>query len=197
MTGSGNINADTSTTPPERGPAATSIWAVARAAGVSHQTVSRVINGKPHVRAETRALVLATIEELGFTPNRAAQALAGGPVRAVTVLTADTAAYGYAAALRGIEEARAPPGSPSESAFWNRTPRASRRTSSSGSAGRAAIVIAFESAGARALRPLPQDFPWGSASWSARPPGTSTAGRRFLIERPRGRLRVRRATSSA
>ena len=160
MTGSGNINADTSTTPPERGPAATSIWAVARAAGVSHQTVSRVINGKPHVRPETRALVLATIEELGFTPNRAAQALAGGPVRAVTVLTADTAAYGYAAALRGIEEAaRAARFTVGISVLEPDAARQPQDVIERLSAGRAAIVIAFESAGVRALAALPRDFP--------------------------------------
>ena len=160
MTGSGNINTDTSTTPPERGQAATSIWEVARAAGVSHQTVSRVINGKPHVRPETRALVLATIEELGFTPNRAAQALAGGPVRAVTVLTADTAAYGYAAALRGIEEAaRAARFTVGISVLEPEAARQPQDVIERLSAGRAAIVIAFEAAGVRALDALPENLP--------------------------------------
>ena len=159
MTGSGNISTGTST-PPDRGPAATSIWAVARAAGVSHQTVSRVINGKPHVKAETRALVLATIEELRFTPNRAAQALAGGPVRSVTVLTADTAAYGYASALRGIEEAARTVGFTvgisvlEPDAVLDRHEVVERL-----SGGRAAIVIAFEAAGVRALAALPADYP--------------------------------------
>ena len=56
----------------------TSIWDIARIAGVSHQTVSRVINGKPHVKASTRELVLRTIDELGYTPSKTARALAGG-----------------------------------------------------------------------------------------------------------------------
>lgn len=78
---------------------------VARAAGVSHQTVSNVINGNQNVKASTRQAVLDAIDALGFRPNRAAQALAGGPVRSVTVLTSNTRRYGFAAALEGVEEA--------------------------------------------------------------------------------------------
>ena len=48
---------------------------VAREAGVSYQTVSRVINSDMHVSAVTRARVLKTIETLGYRPNRAAQIL--------------------------------------------------------------------------------------------------------------------------
>ncbi|MGC8628054.1 MAG: LacI family DNA-binding transcriptional regulator [Acidimicrobiales bacterium] len=84
---------------------AVSIRDVARAAGVSYQTVSRVINESPSVRPSTRQLVLETIAALGFRPNRAARALAGGPIQAVTVLTANTRLYGPSAALEGIEEA--------------------------------------------------------------------------------------------
>jgi DNA-binding LacI/PurR family transcriptional regulator len=154
------VTTEASTPQPDRGPVATSIWAVARAAGVSHQTVSRVINGKPHVRAETRALVLATIEELGFTPNRAAQALAGGPVRSVTVLTADTAAYGYASALRGIEEAaRAAGFTVGISVLEPDAAMTQHDVVERLSAGRAAIVIAFEASGVRALAALPRDYP--------------------------------------
>jgi DNA-binding LacI/PurR family transcriptional regulator len=81
-----------------------SIRDVAAAAGVSYQTVSRVINGHPNVRESTRQLVAAAIDDLRFRPNRAARALAGGPVQSVTVLTPDTTQYGYTAALQGIEE---------------------------------------------------------------------------------------------
>lgn len=48
---------------------------VAREAGVSYQTVSRVINNDTHVSDATRARVLKTIEALGYRPNRAAQIL--------------------------------------------------------------------------------------------------------------------------
>jgi DNA-binding LacI/PurR family transcriptional regulator len=78
----------------ERGSRSVSIRDVAAAAGVSYQTVSRVINSHPSVRESTRELVLATIDDLGFRPNRAARALAGGPVQSVTVLTPNTTLYG-------------------------------------------------------------------------------------------------------
>src|SRR6202050_1042121 len=89
----------------ERRVRAASIRDVAAAAGVSYQTVSRVINGHPSVRGSTREVVLAAIEELGFRPNRAARVLRGGLARTVTVLTPNTTLYGYQAALQGIEEA--------------------------------------------------------------------------------------------
>ena len=49
---------------------------VAQHAGVSHQTVSRVLNDSPLVRADTRERVLAAIEELGYRRNMAARLLA-------------------------------------------------------------------------------------------------------------------------
>ena len=49
---------------------------VAQLAGVSHQTVSRVINGHPHVRVETRERVLEAMEKLGYRRNLTARALA-------------------------------------------------------------------------------------------------------------------------
>ena len=78
---------------------------VATAAGVAHQTVSRVVNGSPRGKRDTRERVLRVIEELGCKPNRLARAPAGGVVSSVTVLTSDTTLYGASLALRGIEEA--------------------------------------------------------------------------------------------
>src|ERR1039457_512657 len=75
---------------------------------ISYQTVSRVINGHPSVRESTRELVLATIDDLGFRPNRAARALAGGPVQSVTILTPNTTLYGHRSALQGLEEGARP-----------------------------------------------------------------------------------------
>jgi hypothetical protein len=49
---------------------------VARVAGVSQKTVSRVVNGSANVREDVRLKVLSAIEELGFRPNAAARALA-------------------------------------------------------------------------------------------------------------------------
>jgi DNA-binding LacI/PurR family transcriptional regulator len=54
---------------------------VARLAGVSHQTVSRVVNGTAGVHADTRARVLEAIERLGYEPDEAASRLARRPRR--------------------------------------------------------------------------------------------------------------------
>jgi DNA-binding LacI/PurR family transcriptional regulator len=78
---------------------------VGRLAGVSHQTVSRVINGSPHVRPETRARVLAAMEELGYRPNPVARALVTGRSRMLGVVSFDTTLYGPASTLFGIERA--------------------------------------------------------------------------------------------
>jgi DNA-binding LacI/PurR family transcriptional regulator len=87
-----------------------SIFDVAKRAGVSHQTVSRVINDAPMVADATRARVKAAIAELGYRPNRSARTLAGGVVRSVTVFTFDTSLYGTAETLRGIEDGAAAAG---------------------------------------------------------------------------------------
>src|SRR5438477_4056638 len=78
---------------------------VARLAGVSHQTVSRVINGSPHVRAETRERVLAAMSELGYRPNSVARALVTGRSNMLGVVSFDTTLYGPASTLLGIERA--------------------------------------------------------------------------------------------
>jgi LacI family transcriptional regulator len=57
--------------------ASITITEVARAAGVSIKTVSRVLNREPYVRHETRERVLKAVETLKYTPNAAARALAG------------------------------------------------------------------------------------------------------------------------
>src|SRR5918911_4037800 len=91
--------------PRARRQAAPSIRDVAAAAGVSYQTVSRVLNGSSNVRPETRQRVKDSIARLGYRPSRAARALVAGRDRAVTVVTADTMLYGHASTLQGIEEA--------------------------------------------------------------------------------------------
>src|ERR1700742_2982072 len=81
------------------------MYDVARLAGVSHQTVSRVINGSAHVRAETRARVLAAMEKLDYRPNSVARALVTGRSRTLGVVTFDTTLYGPASTLVGVERA--------------------------------------------------------------------------------------------
>jgi len=93
----------TAETPTTRAP---SIRDVARAAGVSHQTVSRVLNDSPNLRPETRARVLEVIDELGYRPNQAARALVTSRSGMIGVLVATrAAAYGVQTILYEIEDA--------------------------------------------------------------------------------------------
>jgi DNA-binding LacI/PurR family transcriptional regulator len=78
---------------------------VARLAGVSHQTVSRVLNGHPNVREQTRLRVRAAITELGYRPNTAARALATGRSRVIGVVAQNSTLYGPAATLDAITAA--------------------------------------------------------------------------------------------
>ena len=78
---------------------------VAAHAGVSHITVSRVINDDSRVRPETRARVVAALQELGYQPNNAARALVTGRSQTIGVICYNTALYGPAAALLGLEQA--------------------------------------------------------------------------------------------
>ena len=78
---------------------------VGRLAGVSHQTVSRVINGSRHVSPATRDRVLAAMDQLGYRPNSIARALATGRTRTLGVVSFDTTLYGPASTLFGIERA--------------------------------------------------------------------------------------------
>jgi LacI family transcriptional regulator len=65
---------------------------VARRAGVSPMTVSRVVNGESNVRRETRELVNAAIGELNYAPNQAARSLAGAAQIRVGLLYANPSA---------------------------------------------------------------------------------------------------------
>ncbi|MFG1698928.1 LacI family DNA-binding transcriptional regulator [Nonomuraea sp. NPDC049309] len=78
---------------------------VAREAGVSHQTVSRVLNDHPNVRPDTRARVEAAINRLGYRRNLAARALVTKRSRTLGVVSFDTTLYGPASTIYGIEQA--------------------------------------------------------------------------------------------
>ena len=78
---------------------------VARLAGVSHQTVSRVINGSDHVREETRERVMVAMRQLDYRPNSVARALVTGRSKTFGVVSLDTTLYGPASTLFGIEQA--------------------------------------------------------------------------------------------
>jgi DNA-binding LacI/PurR family transcriptional regulator len=78
---------------------------VAKLAGVSHQTVSRVINGSDQVREETRERVLAAMRMLDYRPNPVARALVTGRSKTIGVVSFDTTLHGPASTLFGIERA--------------------------------------------------------------------------------------------
>lgn len=85
-----------------RGP---TIADVARLAGVSVPTVSRVLNDVAHVRPEKRERVLEAIAALHYRPSAAARTLASRQSRTIAIVAGDTMQYGYAATIRGIEVA--------------------------------------------------------------------------------------------
>jgi DNA-binding LacI/PurR family transcriptional regulator len=78
---------------------------VARLAGVSQKTVSRVVNDSPNVRAEVRERVRQAIADLGYRPNAAARALVTRRTRVLGIITPGTALYGPSAQLFGLERA--------------------------------------------------------------------------------------------
>jgi DNA-binding LacI/PurR family transcriptional regulator len=83
---------------------------VARLAGVSHQTVSRVLNGHPNVREQTRLRVRAAIAQLGYRPNKAARALVTGKSQLIGVIAQNSSLYGPSSLLGAFESAAAEAG---------------------------------------------------------------------------------------
>jgi DNA-binding LacI/PurR family transcriptional regulator len=83
---------------------------VARLAGVSHQTVSRVLNDHPNVKEQTRLRVRAAIAELGYRPNRAARALVTGRSQLIGIVAQNSTLYGPASMLAAFEQAAAEAG---------------------------------------------------------------------------------------
>ena len=80
---------------------------VARQAGVSHQTVSRVINESADVLPETRALVEEAIKELGYRPSAIARSMARGQTHTLACISPNLTDYTFASVIEGAEtEAR-------------------------------------------------------------------------------------------
>ncbi|WP_285114039.1 LacI family DNA-binding transcriptional regulator [Leifsonia sp. fls2-241-R2A-40a] len=87
-------------------PRAASMRDVAALAGVSHQTVSRVINGHPSIRDSTRQRVRDAMVQLHYRPNRAARALVTARSRTIGVLSTSAAAlYGPVSSINAIQDA--------------------------------------------------------------------------------------------
>ncbi len=75
-------------------PRAANIFDVARLAGVSHQTVSRVLNDLPNVRPATRARVEQAISQLRYSPSPAARALVTRRTRTIGLVSPGVSDYG-------------------------------------------------------------------------------------------------------
>ncbi|MEV6611468.1 LacI family DNA-binding transcriptional regulator [Kutzneria sp. NPDC051319] len=78
---------------------------VAREAGVSGQTVSRVANGRSNVDADTRERVLAAMRRVGYRPNSAARALRNGRFRTIGVIVSSLSTFGNSRTLDAIAAA--------------------------------------------------------------------------------------------
>lgn len=78
---------------------------VARLAGVSQQTVSRVINNSPNLRPETRRRVQEAIDRLGYRPNTFARALVRGRTEVIGLINTGLTYFGPTSIQRSIEEA--------------------------------------------------------------------------------------------
>ncbi|MET7331503.1 LacI family DNA-binding transcriptional regulator [Nonomuraea sp. NPDC005650] len=135
---------------------------VAVLAGVSAMTVSRVLNAPDRVRAETRARVLAAVQELDYRPNQAARQLVTGRSGVLGVVSIDTTLYGPASTLYCIEQA-------ARNAGFNVSiaslPSLSRRSMEEGverlrdQAVDGVIIVAPHESAADGLRHLPAEMP--------------------------------------
>ena len=81
------------------------IFDVARLAGVSHQTVSRVVNDLPNVRPATRKRVEDAIKQLRYRPSTAARALVTRRSRTIGLITTGGPDYGPSSIVLGFNEA--------------------------------------------------------------------------------------------
>lgn len=82
-----------------------SIRDIARLAGVSRQTVSRVLNGERYIKPSTEAQVRKVIDEHSWRPNSAARALATARSRTIGLLVSARSHYGPFSAAAAIDEA--------------------------------------------------------------------------------------------
>lgn len=83
---------------------AVTIYDVAREAGVSMATVSRVVNGNPNVKPATRKKVSDVIERLNYRPNAVARGLASKKTTTIGVIIPDITNLFFAELAKGIED---------------------------------------------------------------------------------------------
>src|SRR3954447_22254742 len=80
------------------------IFDVARIAGVSYSTVSRVVNGHEHIREETRVRVQAAMAELGYVAHVSARTPATGRSRMVGLLVQEVESPFFLGVIRGVDQ---------------------------------------------------------------------------------------------
>lgn len=140
---------------------------VARRAGVSVPTVSRVLNGAAYVSDEKRAKVMQAIQELDFRPSAAARALVARQPKLIAVIAGNTSRYGYAETIRGVEESARAAGytvtiTVVESADDDTVARAVSLVLDQPIAG--VVVLKFDPPGVAALHRIPKSIPTVSIS---------------------------------
>jgi DNA-binding LacI/PurR family transcriptional regulator len=135
---------------------------VARLAGVSVPTVSRVLTGAARVSDEKEQRVRAAIEELGYLPSATARALVARKPKLIAVIAGNTSRFGYAETIRGVEEAARADGytvsiTVVESADPAEVERAVTLVTAQPIAGM--VVLKFDPPGVAALHALPATTP--------------------------------------
>lgn len=140
---------------------------VARLAGVSVPTVSRVLTGNIPVSEGLRSRVEAAIKELNYRPSSVARALKSGERTMIAIFASSTSAYGYANTVAGIEEVAQAAGytvviSAVRSAEESDVKAALEVALQQQLAG--IIVLDFDPSAAEVLRQLPRDIPTVAAS---------------------------------
>lgn len=78
---------------------------VAAATGFSVNTVSRALNDKPDVSAETKRVILETAKKLGYRPNKLARGLRSNKTQTIGVIVADIANPFFGAVVKGVAQA--------------------------------------------------------------------------------------------
>jgi DNA-binding LacI/PurR family transcriptional regulator len=135
---------------------------VAKIAGVSHQTVSRVLNQHPSVRPATRERVLAAIQAVDYRRNSAARALVTRRSHTIGVVSFDTTLYGPASTLYGVEQAARQAGYVVSVASLKTINRSTVHEALDRLAEQSVdgiVVIAPQRDAAEAVAALPQDLP--------------------------------------
>ncbi|HEY0248033.1 MAG TPA: substrate-binding domain-containing protein [Gryllotalpicola sp.] len=140
---------------------------MARAAGVSVPTVSRVLTGSTPVSDRKREQVMRAIRELGYRPNAAARALVSGRRSIIAVMTGNTTFYGYASTIQGIEEEARHAGWGVTITVVNSADSETVRNAIDHALGQAVagvIVLEFDAQGTEVLSALPETVPIATVS---------------------------------